>query len=207
LSSELIEDSESLIPVFGPISTSAPRERALGCRPQSPGFPWRRRATSDGWRMVTGVSPCSRRCLVIYHKCCIKNSTDGEGVALAERQNPHVGNPGVVQAFEIRAHPRSLCHGGWPSPWRRGGRSFGHRPLSIPASSPAHPNVSINHHVDAVPLLFPRFHARMLPAAATDEILHFCPIHREFRAITLSRGGEACIRACPSRWRSVRHPS
>ena len=155
--------------------------------------------------MVTGVSPYSRRCLVIYHMFCIKNSTDGREVALAERQNPHVGNSGVLHAIEIRAHPRSLCHGGWPSRWRRGGRPFGHRPFSIPASGPAHPNVGINHRIDAVPRLFLRFHARMLPAAMTDELLHFCRIHREFRTITLSRRGEACIRARRSRWCPARH--
>lgn len=127
------------------------------------------------------------------------------GVALAERQNPHVGNSGVLHAIEIRAHPRSLCHGNRPSPSRRGGRSFRHRPLSIPASSPAHRNVSINHHVDAVPPLFPRFHARILPAAVTGEILHFCRIHREFRMITLSCRGETCITARRSRWCPARH--
>jgi hypothetical protein len=101
------------------------------------------------------------------------------GVALAERQNPHVGNSGVLHAIEIRAHPQSLCYGGWPSPWRRGGRPFGHRPFSIPASGPAHPNVSINHHVDAVPPLFLGFHVWMLPARAADQNLHFCGMHRE----------------------------
>jgi len=36
------------------------------------------------------------------------------------------------------------------------------------ASHPAHPHVSINHRIDALPALFPRFHAPMLPAAAKD---------------------------------------
>jgi hypothetical protein len=185
--------------VFDPSSTNARLERTLGCRPQAPGCPWRRLETPDSWRVVTGVLPCSRRCFVIYHKFCIKKSTDGERSRTCRSQNSHVGNPGVVQTFEFRAHPRSLCHRGRPSPWRRGGCSFGHRRLFVPASRPAHPDVSINHRVDAVPLLFLRFHARMVPAAVTREKWHFCPIHREFRAITLSCQGEARVRTPRSR--------
>ena len=99
---------------------------------------------------------------------------------------------------------RSLCHGCRPSPRWMGGRSFGPRPLPVAERSPAHPNVSINQRVDALPPLFPGFHAGMLPAAAADQNLHFCPIHQEFLTITLSRSDRGGIRDRRSRWCSDR---
>jgi hypothetical protein len=81
-----------------------------------------------------------------------------------------------------------------------GGRSFGPRPLPVAERSPAHPNVSINQRVDALPPLFPGFHAGMLPAAAADQNLHFYPMHRILLTITLTRSDRGGIRDRRGRW-------
>jgi hypothetical protein len=110
-----------------------------------------------------------------------------------------------------RRTARLLCRGHRTPPSRRGRRGRDHRPLPIDSGSPAHPDVSINHRVDALTAPFPGFHARILPVRATDSKLHFWPIHRESRTITspgitLSRTDGALIRAYRSRC-SARRPS
>jgi hypothetical protein len=64
---------------------------------------------------------------------------------------------------------------------------------------PAHPNVSINHRVDALPPLFLGFHAGMLPAAPADQNLHFYPMHRILLTITLTRSDRGGIQGRRSR--------
>jgi hypothetical protein len=104
---------------------------------------------------------------------------------------------------------RSLCHGCRSSTRWMGGRSFGPfgprpRPLPVAERRPAHPNVSINHRVDALSALFLRLHAWMVPATATDRHWHFCPIHQEFLTSTLSCSDRGGIRDRRSRWCSDR---
>jgi hypothetical protein len=130
------------------------------------------------------------KCLDIYHKFCIKNSTATETKLSLSNAFLSASAPRTaIHAAELLG-ARSLCHASRPSPRWSGARSFRFRPLPVATGSPAHPNVGVNHCVDSLPPLFPGFHAGMLPTSAADQNSHIYRIRREFPTITLSRSDQ-----------------